>query len=62
MNEFINEESKEERQTPTEIIIKLVSWAYTMLVSTQYADNKPTQDLPDHLKRISDPLDRLINN
>lgn len=62
VNEFIQSESQSEEVLPGEIIIKLVSWAYTMLVSTQYSDSRPIQDLPKYLKHISDPIERLINN
>ena len=60
--DFINSESQAEKLLPTEIIIKLLSWAYTMLNSGQYDNNKPLIDLPNHLKHSSDPIERLINN
>lgn len=62
VHEFINSESETEKLLPTEIIIKLLSWAYTMLASGQYENNKPSSDLPNHLKRSTDPIARLINN
>lgn len=61
VQEFIQQESEKENVLPTEIIIKLVSWAYNFLVSMQYPDNKPVSELPDYLKLGIDPLARLID-
>ena len=61
VKEFIHNESKHEDIIPTEVIVRLVSWAYNFLVSSQYADSKPVSNLPDHLKITSDPLSRLLD-
>ena len=61
VKEFIQKESEEEKVLPTDVIVKLVSWAYTVLISTQYEDNKPIIDLPNYLKQSADPLERLID-
>ncbi len=61
VKEFIHNESKSENILPTEVIIRLVSWAYNFLVSSQYADSKPISNLPDYLKTNNDPLSRLLH-
>lgn len=61
VKEFIDAESTKENILPTEAIIRLVAWAYNFLVSSQYADTKPLNELPEHLKFLSDPLSRLID-
>jgi len=61
VKEFIKKESETEEVLPTEVIIRLVSWAFNFLVSSQYADSKPISDLPEYLKLSSDPLTRLLD-
>ena len=62
VKDFINSESEKEKILPTDVIIKLVSWAYNFLASAQYSDNKPIFDLPEYLKTSTDPLTRLKNS
>ena len=59
--DFVYSESKQDNILPTDVIIKLVSWAYNYLVSAQYSDSKPVFELPEHLKINSDPLTRLVD-
>ena len=61
VKDFVQTESEAEKVLPTDVIIKLVSWAYTILISTQYSDNRPIIELPEYLKQSTDPLERLIN-
>ena len=59
VKEFISDQAVTEKITPTEVIIKLLSWSYNFLFSMQYEDTKPLE-IPDHLKQHSDPLSRLV--
>ena len=61
VKDFVQTESEAEKVLPTDVIIKLVSWAYTILISTLFSDNRPIIELPEYLKQSTDPLERLIN-